>query len=493
MFDDYDTSGDQRLDAREIMSVLCRHGYALDVKGVSSIIHEIKGQHIDTLDRTDFLKFMRKAREREIVIVRDLFVNCDSDGSAGISFNELGSILGSLGYVPQAKTINEAAADIGLHKGIHRDLTFAEVWQFLEIYRLHHGLSQTDYAEVESAYRKFDSDGNGVLEPPEVARLLRHMGYPITYQTCMRLLSLELDSTHIDLQEFVELVRKYRERLTKIIYAEITANEESPGAVKLSSNSYFAKRRVSFSAAESAATPTSAAATASHAKQPVGSMQKSVSRAMAVLEEGRSTVKKNSGFDPKEIEDLKKQFVYYDTDHSGEISKSELHPLFGDLFPELMTLASGSQTRRELQRLFDEADSDHNRALSFLEFLQLVRKWSDYQDGVRYRMEVQATEQTGFSAREVAEFRELFMGDGGRRTQLDYEDLCKMLQHVVPLGHKNLAQLAEVFEDMAPLATPDVRKADFSDFLLIMKHLLDINFAGISSIDSGSKRPRSSD
>lgn len=243
MFDDYDTTGDMKLDPREIMGVMCHLGYALDFKGVISIISDVKGAANDptrrnsaslvdgdtsSLERREFLTFMRKAREREVAVVRELFAQSDLDYNQAISSDELNGLLGTLGYVPQAQTIEEAREDIGLESGEDRELLFHEVWQFLEVYRLHHGLSQSDYLEVEETYRNFDADGNGVLDVSEVGKLFRFLGYGVSYHSCMRLMSA-VNSTHIDLDEFVELVRKYREKRTKAIFQALVDNEEGEG------------------------------------------------------------------------------------------------------------------------------------------------------------------------------------------------------------------------------------------------------------------------
>lgn len=490
MFDDYDTTGDMKLEPREIMGVMCHLGYALDFKGVMSIISDVKGLAHDpgrrysyslmtseasALERREFLTFMRKAREREVSIVRDLFAQNDLDENKAISSDELNGLLGTLGYVPQAKTIEEARLDIGLERGEDRELLFHEIWQFLEVYRLHHGLSQSDYLETEETYKKFDADGNGTLDASEVGKLFRFLGYAVSYHSCMRLMS-EVNQTDIDLDEFVELVRKYREKRTKAIFQALVDSEEALEGETKELDEHMAR---------AVAARATVMSLPSMRHTMTGSVPpRTIQRAMTLLEEGRAVVRSSFGFDSKQVEELQAAFVHYDTDKSGEISHGELHPLFNDLFPEMTSMAAGSAARRELSRLFTEVDANKNCGLDFTEFLQLLRRWLDYQDGVRYEMEQQAIEQTGFVQREVAEFRELFVGDGGGRNALGYDDLLDMLRRVVPLGDRNARRLAAIFEEMFhPRGTE--HKADFSEFMLLMRRLLDMNFAGISDLEIG--------
>jgi len=489
MFDDYDTTGDMKLEPREIMGVLCHLGYALDFKGVMGIIDDVKGAAPEPgrrcsysladgdgpkLERREFLLFMRKAREREVAIVRELFAKNDVDDSKAISSDELNGLLGTLGYVPQAKTIEEAREDIGLGKAADRELLFHEVWQFLEVYRLHHGLSQSDYLEVEETYRKFDADGNGVLDASEVAKLLRFLGYAVSYHSCMRLMA-DVNTSHIDLDEFVELVRKYREKRTKAIFQALVDNEEALDGE--------AKELDADVARAVAARATVMSLPSMRHSLTGGAPPRTIQQAMTLLEEGRVVVKSSFGFDSKQVEELQAAFLHYDADNSGEISQGELHPLFNDLFPEMTTMAAGSAARRELTRLFTEVHANKNHGLNFSEFLQLLRRWLDYQDGVRFEMEQQAIEQTGFEQREVAEFRELFVGEEGSRNCLGYDELLDMLRRVVPLGDRNARKLAAIFEEMF-YPRGSEHKADFSEFLLIMRRLLDINFAGISDLET---------
>jgi hypothetical protein len=64
------------------------------------------------------------------------------------------------------------------------------------------------------------------------------------------------------------------------------------------------------------------------------------------------------------------------------------------------------------------------------------------------------------------------------------EELHELLSDTIPLGHKNSAELAEAYSETA--ATGYGGKMYFAEFLLLMRRLLDRNFAGIASLRSAS-------
>lgn len=193
-------------------------------------------------------------------------------------------------------------------------------------------------------------------------------------------------------------------------------------------------------------------------------------------ERTRGIVQRNFGFTDKEALCLKEIFDRYDHDGSGDIANKELRTLLMGLFPHL---AGDPLNRPRIRAVIDAADEDRNGSLDFGDFLRLVRECHDIDLWSHFEREQQAIKDSGFTVREVAEFRELFMGEE-ERSVLKLEDMKEMLSKIIPLGHKNSEELGKLFEDMVKGSHDG--KALFPDFLLLMRHLLNINFAAIAEV-----------
>merc|ERR1712039_70038 len=207
----------------------------------------------------------------------------------------------------------------------------------------------------------------------------------------------------------------------------------------------------------------------------------------------------NIGYTASELVELEERFKYYDTDGSGDINNRELPKLLEDLFPSLSTSA---QMRPKLLKLLKEVDVDEDLELDFQDFLRLMRQFHDLQDRERIIKEQTAVNQTKFSNDEVEEFRSLFMGENGAegyRTELPFSELAKMIAQICPLGDSNRAALLAIFrevvdkhevqtEGFVDISTHEVDKdkADFPDFLILMRHLLDVNFANLEQATTGA-------
>merc|ERR1719282_1249888 len=120
----------------------------------------------------------------------------------------------------------------------------------------------------------------------------------------------------------------------------------------------------------------------------------------------RESIQKNGGFNAEEVLDLEQCFKKYDKDCSGDISNSELIHLIEDIFPEM---ASDESLRPQLIQLMKEVAANGSGSLDFLDFLHLMRQFCELQDKERVAKEQIAIKETGFSAHEVDEFRELFL------------------------------------------------------------------------------------
>ncbi|CAJ1423291.1 unnamed protein product [Effrenium voratum] len=191
----------------------------------------------------------------------------------------------------------------------------------------------------------------------------------------------------------------------------------------------------------------------------------------------RQAIIKNGGWTDPEVENLKVLFQKYDLSKSGRICNKEMIQLVEDIVPEL---AHERSMRPQLLALVREVDQDMV-GLNFQDFLRLMALFRAFKDKQRLRKEQQAIKDCGFSHAEVADFRELFLNSLEDSPDLSFDDFRQMIHGITPLGDVLTAQLREIFLAQCK------KEADFPDFLLLMKRLLDSDFANIKE---RSAKPR---
>eukprot|EP00435_Cladocopium_sp_Y103_P056665 s643_g19.t1 len=233
----------------------------------------------------------------------------------------------------------------------------------------------------------------------------------------------------------------------------------------------------------------------------------------------REVYKSNGGWTEGEVNNLQSVFNRYDVKHSGLIASKELVRMVTDLFP---ILARDRKMRPELQRIMKEVlqETWSFQGLGFKDFLRLMQLFREFQDvriractemqlgqnsygrsspiqipvteiirissflrpswvktlqdRERAKKEAEAIEATGFNSSEVAQFRDFFLAanpshHGSAPVELSFDQFWKMINDITPLGDSLTVRLKEIFHE----------DADFPEFLLMMKHLLESNFAKI--------------
>eukprot|EP00403_Amphidinium_massartii_P022163 CAMPEP_0178390020 /NCGR_PEP_ID=MMETSP0689_2-20121128/10428_1 /TAXON_ID=160604 /ORGANISM="Amphidinium massartii, Strain CS-259" /LENGTH=885 /DNA_ID=CAMNT_0020010511 /DNA_START=6 /DNA_END=2663 /DNA_ORIENTATION=+ len=455
---DHDHSGD--MDTRELMSALGYLGFALPREVVIEVAQEVDVDDSGSMNEMEFLKCIRKVHERETACMRQMFDSFDVDGSQGISGLELHQMLRSLGYYPTNRAIRDAAEDAGI-TNLREELCFESLWRLCEVYRCRDGLTRAEAQEIEDIFNLVDSKKTGELRTCEVARMFRVLGYPITFEVAQRL-TAEVDingSGRIDLAEFKKIVRKYRERDTRnatVLYKDLGATPEAARDVLKSLGlDKAAKANLEF-----------------------GDIAQLAMFVRKAREKARSSVRAQSGFTSEQSLDLLRKFKEHDSDGSGDIAYKELRDLLMDLFPHV---AANAEKRPQLLEIVAAADEDRSGTLDFGDFVRLVRQWRDVEEKDRFKKEETAVKTTGFSASEVRDFRELFMGDVKERTRLSLEALEELLSSTIPLGHRNLKDLKVMYiESAKPKPHEAINQLDFPEFLYLMRRLIDMNFAGMA-------------
>merc|ERR1712118_30777 len=101
--------------------------------------------------------------------------------------------------------------------------------------------------------------------------------------------------------------------------------------------------------------------------------------------------RKRAGFSDHEVEEFREIFDSYDKDGGGALTFKELMPLLKDL-------GKAPQTPSQQQMLIDlvkAIDEDGSGEIGFIEFLQLMRKFTEESEAEKLKREKDAVQRTG--------------------------------------------------------------------------------------------------
>jgi len=203
--------------------------------------------------------------------------------------------------------------------------------------------------------------------------------------------------------------------------------------------------------------------------------------------EQRDLFRKNAGYTTEEVARIRKLFNKYDSDRSDNIGTSELGGLIRHIFPVM-----NKSIRSQLDLLMKEIDADGPGMgqLAFDDFLRTMRQFHDIQNQERIDKMERLVSETGFNPTEVQGFRELFLlTDVDHDGELSESEVRHMIQKVCPLGDRNGTELHRLFVSVREQVTKEQGQklegskdsVDFPEFLLLMRTLLDQNFANIQA------------
>eukprot|EP00930_Biecheleria_cincta_P019218 TRINITY_DN14728_c0_g4_i1.p1 TRINITY_DN14728_c0_g4~~TRINITY_DN14728_c0_g4_i1.p1 ORF type:complete len:1144 (+),score=192.45 TRINITY_DN14728_c0_g4_i1:94-3525(+) len=95
-----------------------------------------------------------------------------------------------------------------------KPIGLSEVFLFLEVYRRREGMDRAQIMELESAFHKYDREGQGEMNVLDVGKVLRWLGYAVSFDVQQRLVKeVDVDqSGSLDIAEMRKLARIFREK-----------------------------------------------------------------------------------------------------------------------------------------------------------------------------------------------------------------------------------------------------------------------------------------
>lgn len=106
-----------------------------------------------------------------------------------------------------------------------------------------------------------------------------------------------------------------------------------------------------------------------------------------------------------------------------------------------------------------------------------MRTVEDLEQLTQLQKERSVIDETRFTSNEVSEFRNIFLAVTKGEPRMNLADFKEMMSPVCPMGDKNSHAISAMWMEICDSGS---KMFDFPDFLLIMRRLLDMNFANMN-------------
>eukprot|EP00929_Paragymnodinium_shiwhaense_P031573 TRINITY_DN17653_c0_g1_i2.p1 TRINITY_DN17653_c0_g1~~TRINITY_DN17653_c0_g1_i2.p1 ORF type:complete len:1049 (+),score=187.03 TRINITY_DN17653_c0_g1_i2:177-3323(+) len=469
VFDRYDLDKSRTLSQPELFGALNWLGYAAKEEDLVKIV---TGLHIkEELRESGFLSCMRKVYNNDINRVQRL---CSQSCSMS-PCSKLMLLLRSLGYNPLHEVVLEVMQETDVPNDRSYELHLEGVMAFLTLYRGREGLSRALTKEITQAIRAA-TEGDEYVSVRRVGQVLWRLGWDLPWDVRQAfVIKVDVDqSGTLDLTEMLKLVRFLLVKLvvdplTKTFAVDSIAKKDR-GDVHTSLMPFT--RRIAGSAAPQIVYQ---AMRHDHAGY---SLPDYLSLGRKIHEKERKWSCQNFGFARGEVEKLEAMFKRFDMENRGQLEGADLRALLTEALP---VLAGCVLQRPQLLELLEVAGvRTKDCPLKFRNFLHLMRLAREAEDQTCWHKEMEATRKTQFSVAEVDKLRDLFLHspDGENRQRITLDDVVKLFSEVYALGAARENELLVTYSHIAGSSSAE---ADFPDFLLIMKRLIDSDFAGCRS------------
>lgn len=494
IFDIFDRDGDESLSHEEVAQLK----KYLDAKSPEDFLEtkeDSSGGKSTPYDWRAFLAEMRRCREAEIRYLRKQFEDHDEDGSGSLSTKEIPKLLESAGYFPLRAALDEAVLEVDADGS--GEIDFDEFVSLMQYYKRHEGFTIAEVEEQKMIFKKHDVDGSEEISVMELGGILQEQGYvPDLIKLQNMCHDYDIDgSGDIGFREFLKIVKKFREKdlqnLKQIFWRFDTDRSGSMATEEIGALLLELGHEVSM--------PVVAEAVASVDEDGSGEVdwEEFVRLMDAYRTISVAQTRRKCGFDDQQLEMYQGMFEKYDADRSGNIDPKEMIGVLSDLNMQPRSKAEQHQLIALLTECRERAGEKDENKITFWVFLQLMRTLEDDQSRESLAVEKKAAEESKFARDEVREFRDIFYywvedlagkGDGsgcvsGIRA-LTSDGVATMLKS---LGVSFKAEHRVMLGNLAIECDHDRNGAvDFPDFLVLMRKLLDMNFAGIKEVTAGA-------
>eukprot|EP00913_Durusdinium_trenchii_P032763 g30670.t1 len=408
-----------------------------------------------------------------------VFQRYDRDNSGECDANELAAILNWLGFAwsrdRMKAVLKEVDVDesgcLNLREFILCMRKARHVWQVLTVYRRFDGFTMEECERFDEVFNEH-SQGQEEIVSVEVPKALRALGFKLTFEVVQSVIGrVDVDDTGtLSISEFRKMIRMLEEREESFYrrafqnYAKAKGSEVASYSkaqeIARSMGFHLHKTGKPSAFASGDGEPTSLVMHHMGLESEEAAEEAKIS-CEAFTRACCKVFRRNGGFSDEELQELQNMFHRYDSRKSGRIANKEQRGA-------VRSRAVRGPTLQEMM----QACQEFNGCLRFKDFLKL--------------MQVSIIKSTGFTLSEVQEFRELFLEVDEGTGVVTFEACRSMIHRITPLGDNLTHQLKRIFE-IQTRKKPSHRahEADFPEFLMLMKQLLEMNFAQLREKTTG--------
>lgn len=185
-----------------------------------------------TIRLSEFSDFVRKYVQMQRAAYAEAFAECDEDKSGSVEVHELAKLLQQFGVEPMRHVLHEVFREVDADgSGV---LNLTEFYSVMDILRGREGFSKQDHEALVNAFQKFDRDGTGSIDRPELVGILSYLGIGTSLEAARELIQ-DVDENgngEMSQREFLLCMRKVRDReLTKIKESIVKADFDNSGTL----------------------------------------------------------------------------------------------------------------------------------------------------------------------------------------------------------------------------------------------------------------------
>jgi len=459
-----------RIETNDLSKALWYLGYMPYTQEIAAIGAEVDVGGRKGLDRNEFMRCMKKVREYEISCVwRVLHRRRSRSGKVSCSGSlPINEVLMALGYIPDPTAVLDAATDASQELD---EASFDGVWAIVYAFRRRHAFSRNEAADITETFRSQSNNGTD-LPASSAVRVMKLLGFCLPYcavQVLFDKTSMARSDT-VNLNELLSLVQLHKQlavhRAWAALCRDCSVDTTADILVDVEEEKFLRAVRRIIPDAEQV-----------HMGSQSLSCHEFASQVYKLWTAARKFPQTHEGFTELQIAHITEQFQAYLACGETELTRKGLRCVLENFLSGFAATQAG---RTQLQKTLEMVDKDGSGSVGFDEFLCLIRHCEEIIDKFGLERERAAIKSTGFTTRDVAEWRELFLGDDCR-TALSVDQILEMLGKVLPMGHKNTAALRKIIEMVVPQKN-GVRLAEFSEFLRLVQRLSDENVAGINDV-----------
>lgn len=420
---DRDLSGE--IELVELFSALSWLGLGVEMEDISALFFKVGGPHVQGLSERQFIRLLRKVHETELekVVHITAMMQSEGNGDGEVTGAKLCAILKALGCKAPACAVLEVLHDLDiggeaaqnvlrspnfnqnskLINGLRFKLGSADICDILMRLRSGEGFSRQEWQDMQLCFDRLAVGGSSsdqrVLDVLGVSRALRWEGFNLSMNKVRAMMS-DIDiagghCTKLGFRTFVKLVRKCVDN-ERARCVEIFKKMDAECLGSLNSTQQFEAFQFLGCLDENGDPPYT-----KYSERNVD-VPGFCDIMLRYRKKESEIMRKFSGFNSKELAELKALFVKFDDDDSGDISCKELAHLIAHFFPEY---AHSADWRPSLLKLLAQADQDVSGTLDFHEFLALMRLVKEEEDETRLEVEIRTIEENHMSPQAVRDLR----------------------------------------------------------------------------------------